>query len=150
MVFGCLAGKSRSAGMRLSKDLRRAIEHAARNIRAVAEKQLPRGWAFEVEAGVSISQIVRPVEAIGCYIPGRAIFILSTLLMTVIPAMVAGVKRITVVSPSANAALLAAAEHSGSYARRKNRRGASYRGAGLRHQKCCAQWIKFLVPAIAS
>jgi histidinol dehydrogenase len=58
---------------------------------------------------VRISQIVRPVEAIGCYIPGGRFSLLSTLLMTVIPAMVAGVKRITVASPNPNAALLAAA-----------------------------------------
>lgn len=96
------------AGNAAARDLRRAIEHAARNIRAVAEKQLPREWTLEVESGVKISQIVRPVESIGCYIPGGRFSLLSTLLMTVIPAMVAGVKQITVVSPGPNAALLAA------------------------------------------
>jgi histidinol dehydrogenase len=100
----------KEAGNEAGKDLRRAIEHAARNIRAVAEKQLPREWTLEVEPGVTISQIVRPVESIGCYIPGGRFSLLSTLLMTVIPAMVAGVKRITVVSPGPNAALLAAAD----------------------------------------
>jgi histidinol dehydrogenase len=100
----------KKAGSEVDQDLRRAIEHAARNIRAVAEKQLPRPWSLEVEPGVRISQIVRPVEAIGCYIPGGRFSLLSTLLMTVIPAMVAGVKRITLVSPGANAALLAAAD----------------------------------------
>jgi histidinol dehydrogenase len=99
----------RKAEKESGKDLRRAIEHAERNIRAVAEKQLPRGWSVEIEPGVRISQIVRPVEAIGCYIPGGRFSLLSTLLMTVIPAMVAGVKRITVASPNPNAALLAAA-----------------------------------------
>jgi histidinol dehydrogenase len=97
------------AGNEAGKDLRRAIEHAARNIRAVAEKQLPSEWTLEVESGVRISQIVRPVESIGCYIPGGRFSLLSTLLMTVIPAMVAGVKQITVASPGPNAALLAAA-----------------------------------------
>jgi histidinol dehydrogenase len=98
------------AGDEAGKDLRKAIEHAARNIRAVAEKQLPRQWSLEVQPGVRISQIVRPVESIGCYIPGGRFSLLSTLLMTVIPALVAGVKRITVVSPGPNAALLAAAD----------------------------------------
>jgi histidinol dehydrogenase len=97
------------AGNEAGKDLRRAVEHAARNIRAVAEKQLPSEWTLEVEPGVRISQIVRPVESIGCYIPGGRFSLLSTLLMTMIPAMVAGVKRITVVSPGPNAAVLAAA-----------------------------------------
>ncbi len=86
-----------------------AIEHAARNIRAVAERQLPREWALEVEPGIEISQVVRPIEAIGCYVPGGRFSLLSTLLMIVIPALVAGVKRIVVFSPKPNAELLAAA-----------------------------------------
>jgi histidinol dehydrogenase len=88
--------------------LLRAIEHAARNIRAVAEKQMPREWTMEVEPGVEIAQVVRPIESVGCYIPGGRFSLLSTLLMTVIPAQVAGVKRIVVVSPKANEKLLAA------------------------------------------
>ena len=103
------AREIKNAGNQAGKDLRRAIEHAARNIRAVAEKQLPREWTLEVEPGVRISQVVRPVESIGCYIPGGRFSLLSTMLMTVIPAMMAGVKRITVVSPGPNEALLAAA-----------------------------------------
>ena len=97
------------AGNDVSKDLRNAIEHAARNIRRVAEKQLPHGWTLEVEPGVSIRQEVRPIESVGCYIPGGRYSLLSTLLMTVIPAQVAGVKRIVVVSPKPNAELLSAA-----------------------------------------
>jgi histidinol dehydrogenase len=93
----------------VATEARVAIEHAARNIRAVAERQLPRGWTLEVEPGVKISQVVRPIEAIGCYVPGGRFSLLSTLLMTVIPAQVAGVKRIVVVSPKPNAQLLAAA-----------------------------------------
>jgi histidinol dehydrogenase len=97
------------AGNAISKDLRGAVEHAARNIRAVAEKQLPRGWALDVEPGVRISQMIRPFESIGCYVPGGRFSLMSTLLMTVIPAMVAGVRRIVVVSPKPNEQLLAAA-----------------------------------------
>ena len=92
-----------------AEETRLAMEHAARNIRVVAERQLPREWTLEVEAGVKISQVVRPIEAIGCYVPGGRFSLLSTLLMTVIPAQVAGVKRIVVVSPKPNAELLAAA-----------------------------------------
>jgi histidinol dehydrogenase len=93
----------------VTKETRLAMEHAARNIRAVAERQLPRGWTLEVEPGVKISQVVRPIEAVGCYVPGGRFSLLSTLLMTVIPAQVAGVKRIVVVSPKPNTELLAAA-----------------------------------------
>jgi histidinol dehydrogenase len=97
------------AANNIAKEMRVAMEHAARNIRAVAERQLPRGWTLEVEPGVKISQVVRPIEAIGCYVPGGRFSLLSTLLMTVIPAQVAGVKRIVVVSPKPNSELLAAA-----------------------------------------
>src|ERR1700736_1978753 len=93
----------------IAEETRPAMEHAARNIRAVAERQLPREWTLEVEPGIEISQVVRPIEAIGCYVPGGRFSLLSTLLMTVLPAQVAGVKRIVVVSPKPNAELLAAA-----------------------------------------
>ena len=97
------------AGKDIATETRLAIEHAARNIRAVAERQLPNGWTLEVEPGIEISQIIRPIESIGCYAPGGRFSLLSTLLMTVIPAQVAGVKRIVVVSPKPNVELLAAA-----------------------------------------
>jgi histidinol dehydrogenase len=86
-----------------------ALRHAEKNIRSVAEKQLPRPWSLEVEPGVTISQLIRPLEAIGCYIPGGRFALVSTLLMTVVPARVAGVERIAVVCPRPNPELLAAA-----------------------------------------
>lgn len=97
------------AGNNVSKDLLRAMKHAARNIRLVAEQQLPRGWTLEVEPGVRITQAIRPIESIGCYVPGGRFSLMSTLLMTVIPAMVAGVKRIVIASPKPNVEVLAAA-----------------------------------------
>jgi histidinol dehydrogenase len=102
-------GEIRAARQQVSRDLLRALEHAARNVRRVAEKQLPKPWTMEVEPGVKISQLVRPIEAIGCYIPGGRFALVSTMVMTVIPAKVAGVRRIQVVCPRPNAALLAAA-----------------------------------------
>jgi histidinol dehydrogenase len=86
-----------------------ALRHAEKNIRRVAEKQLPRPWTLQVEPGVTISQLIRPLEAIGCYIPGGRFALVSTLLMTVVPARVAGVKRVAVACPKPNAELLAAA-----------------------------------------
>jgi len=103
------SGEIEKAANGVAQETRLAMEHAARNIRAVAERQLLRGWTLEVEPGVNISQLVRPIEAIGCYVPGGRFSLLSTLLMTVIPAQVAGVGRIVVVSPKPNAELLAAA-----------------------------------------
>lgn len=98
-----------AARKQVSPDFLRAVRHAEQNIRRVAEKQMPRPWSLEVEPGVTISQLVRPIEAIGCYIPGGRFALVSTLLMTVIPARVAGVKHITVVCPKPNPELLAAA-----------------------------------------
>lgn len=93
----------------VSADLLRAVKHATRNVRKVAEKQLPRDWSLEVEPGVSIGQMVKPIETIGCYIPGGNATLLSTLIMTAVPAQVAGAKRIVVTCSRPNKELLAAA-----------------------------------------
>lgn len=90
-----------------------AIQQATRNIRRVAEKQLPRPWTLEVEPGVKIKQRVSPIESIGCYIPGGNFALVSTLLMTAIPAQVAGVPQIQIVCPRPGNALLAAADFLG-------------------------------------
>ncbi len=102
-------GEIRAARKQVSRDFLRALEHAARNVRRVAEKQLPNPWAMEVEPGVKVGQVVRPIDAIGCYIPGGRFALVSTMVMTVVPAKVAGVRHIQVVCPRPNAALLAAA-----------------------------------------
>jgi histidinol dehydrogenase len=88
----------------------RSLKHAARNVRRVAEMQLPRPWSLQVEPGVNIAQMVRPIETVGCYIPGGRNALISTLVMTVVPAKVAGVPRIVAVCPRPSAELLAAAE----------------------------------------
>jgi histidinol dehydrogenase len=98
-----------AAAARVGKHFLRAVEHAMRNVRRVAEKQLPRPWTLVVEPGVSIHQVVRPIESTGCYIPGGRHALVSTLLMTVIPAKVAGVRRIVAVCPRPNDELLATA-----------------------------------------
>jgi histidinol dehydrogenase len=100
----------RTARRNVPLDLVRAIEHAARNIRRVAEEQLPRSWTITVEPGVRVGQRVTPLGTIGCYIPGGRFSLFSTLLMTAIPAQVAGLKRIVVACPKPSPALLAAAE----------------------------------------
>ncbi len=99
----------RAAEKQARPEFVRAVRQARRNIRRVAEKQLPREWTLRVERGVRIRQMVRPIESIGCYIPGGRFALVSTLLMTVVPAQVAGVERIIAVCPKPNAELLAAA-----------------------------------------
>jgi histidinol dehydrogenase len=104
------ASERREGSRAVPKDLRGALEHAARNIRRVAEEQMPRSWSIEVERGVRVSQRVAAIDTIGCYIPGGRFSLVSTLLMTAIPAQVAGVRRIVVACPYPNASLLAVAE----------------------------------------
>jgi histidinol dehydrogenase len=100
----------RDARRSVPRELLRAIEHAARNIRRVADEQRPRAWTITVEPGVRVGQRVTPLGTVGCYIPGGRFSLFSTLLMTSIPAQVAGVKRIVVACPKPSPALLAAAE----------------------------------------
>ncbi len=85
-----------------------ALQQAAANIRQFATWQKPNCWT-RVRKGISVGQIVRPVDSVGCYVPGGRYPLPSTLLMTVIPAQVAGVRRICVVSPQVRKETLAAA-----------------------------------------
>lgn len=87
-----------------------AVKHAIANIRRVAEKQNPSDWTLQVESGVSVCQRVKPIKSIGCYIPGGRFALVSTLLMTVVPAQVAGVGQIVAACPHPNDELLAAAQ----------------------------------------
>jgi histidinol dehydrogenase len=97
------AWQSTSAG------LREAITQAAANIRRYCAWQKPEEWRREIQPGVCVGQLVRPLESVGCYVPGGRYPLPSTLLMTVIPAQVAGVPQIRVVSPRPAQATLAAA-----------------------------------------
>ena len=78
-------------------------------IRAFAVEQLPASWVAEDVPGLMTGQMVRPLEAVGCYVPSGRHPLPSTLLMTAIPAQVAGVERIVVVSPRPAPLTLAAA-----------------------------------------
>ena len=91
-----------------SPELRVALETAAGNIRNFCQWQKPREWVREKQ-GRKLGQLVRPLSSVGCYVPGGRYPLPSTLLMTVIPAQVAGVKEIRVVSPRPAQATLAAA-----------------------------------------
>jgi histidinol dehydrogenase len=91
-----------------SPELRLALKIAAGNIRTFCEWQKPAEWE-RVRQGRRLGQLVRPLSSVGCYVPGGRYPLPSTLLMTVIPAQVAGVKDIRVVSPRPAPATLAAA-----------------------------------------
>jgi len=93
----------------VSSEFRAALEMAAENIRRFAEWQKPLEWMRDVQGGVRLGQMIRPLESVGCYVPGGRHPLPSTLLMTVIPAQIAGVPRIVVVSPRPAPETLAAA-----------------------------------------
>jgi histidinol dehydrogenase len=97
------------AWQKTSSRLQDAITQAANNIRRYCEWQKPEEWWREIQPGVCVGQLVRPLESVGCYVPGGRYPLPSTLLMTVIPAQVAGVPQIRVVSPRPAQATLAAA-----------------------------------------
>lgn len=86
-----------------------ALEAAAKAIRQFAEWQKPQSWQREWMPGVRVGQLVRPLDSVGCYAPGGRYPLPSTVLMTVIPAQVAGVERIVVTSPKPQRETLAAA-----------------------------------------
>ena len=93
----------------LGPALRDSLSTAAKQIRAFAERQLPRSWNESPVDGLTTGQLVRPLGSAGCYVPSGRHPLPSTLLMTAIPAQVAGVARIAVVSPRPAMETLAAA-----------------------------------------
>jgi histidinol dehydrogenase len=89
--------------------VRAAIRVSVRHLRRVAEQQLPRPFSIEVCRGVRIDQRVQPLERVGCYVPGGRYPLPSTLLMTAVPARVAGVREVLVACPRPTAAVCCAA-----------------------------------------
>jgi len=98
----------KDAWKRAPASLQTALRTAAKNIRQFCEWQKPKEWTRSRD-GISLGQLIRPLDSVGCYVPGGRFPLLSTLLMTVIPAQVAGVKNIRVVSPCPSFEVLAAA-----------------------------------------
>ena len=98
----------RAAWKAASPKLRASLRQAAANVRQFCEWQKPKEWRRK-KAGISLGVLVRPLDSVGCYIPAGRYPLVSTMLMTVIPAQVAGVKNIRVTSPRPSSEVLAAA-----------------------------------------
>jgi histidinol dehydrogenase len=92
----------------VAPELKASLRAAAGNIRRFCEWQTPGEWT-RTRKGITVGQIARPLDSVGCYVPGGRYPLVSTLLMTVIPAQVAGVQNIRVVSPKPRVEMLAAA-----------------------------------------
>lgn len=103
----------RDAAARVPRAVRQAVRDAARNIRLVARRQVPRGWRARVAPGVIVEQRIVPLDRIGCYVPGGRYPLPSSLLMTAIPAAAAGVRDIVVACPRPAPVVMAAALEAG-------------------------------------
>ncbi|MCG3125910.1 MAG: Histidinol dehydrogenase [Phycisphaerae bacterium] len=86
----------------LAHDLRNAVQAAAANVRAYQTALLPRP-ACVTRAGVRLESRVQPLARVGCLVPGAAAPLISTIIMTVVPAHVAGVPEICIVAPPRHA-----------------------------------------------
>ena len=103
----------RKEAARVPPAVRRALAQAARNIARVAFRQIPRHVDLAVAQGVSIEQRVEPLARVGCYVPGGRFPLPSSLLMTAVPARVAGVREVSVCCPRPEPAVMAAALEAG-------------------------------------
>jgi histidinol dehydrogenase len=103
----------RAGAASVAPDVRRAIRQAARHIARVAFRQIPKHWDLVVAPGVSIEQRVEPIARVGCYVPGGRFPLPSSLLMTAVPARVAGVREVIAICPKPEPAVMAAALEAG-------------------------------------
>jgi histidinol dehydrogenase len=94
----------------LAPEFSRAVKTASANIRAYAERQMPREWMSQRRPGLRLGQIVRPLDTVAAYIPAGRYPLPSTIMMTVVPAQVAGVPNICIASPRAVAEVFGTAE----------------------------------------
>ncbi len=88
-----------AAAGRLSPAFRAAVREASRNIRAFAKLQVPKPSKISPAPGVKLAQVVRPLDTVAAYIPSGRYPLPSTVMMTVIPAQVAGVPSVCVATP---------------------------------------------------
>jgi histidinol dehydrogenase len=103
----------RAAARRVPAPVRAALRAAARNIRVVAQRQVPRGWRVRPAPGVTVEQRIIPLDRVGCYVPGGRYPLPSSLLMTAIPAVAAGVGEVIAVCARPEPVVMAAAIEAG-------------------------------------
>jgi histidinol dehydrogenase len=107
------ADEMRDRARGVDPDVRRALQEAARNIARVAFRQIPRHWDVQVTPGVTVEQRAEPIASVGCYVPGGRFPLPSSLLMTAVPARIAGVEEVVVVCPRPEPVVMAAALEAG-------------------------------------
>ncbi len=103
---------------KIDPELLETIKRAKQNIQSFHEKQLQNSWINPSEDGTVLGQLVRPLERVGLYVPGGTAPLISSVLMTAVPAKVAGVKTMIMCTPpskdgSVHPAMLVAAREAG-------------------------------------
>jgi histidinol dehydrogenase len=96
-----------------SREVRRALAQSVKHLERVSARQVPRAFVVDVAPGLRIEQRVQPLARVGCYVPGGRYPLPSTLLMTVVPARMAGVGDIVVTCPRPAPVVMAAALEAG-------------------------------------
>jgi histidinol dehydrogenase len=94
------ADELRDAADALEPAIRTALEQAIDHVRRFAETQRPESVTTVIAPGIEIERRWTPIAAVGCYVPGGSAPYPSSLIMTVVPAQVAGVERIVVATPA--------------------------------------------------
>ncbi|MCB2178383.1 histidinol dehydrogenase [bacterium] len=102
--------KLKEAWEQLEPNLQEAMKEAASRIRTFHQMQPAQGWISE-EMGGELGQRVTPIESVGVYVPGGTAPLPSSVLMSVIPAQVAGVRNISIATPPEPAASILAAAY---------------------------------------
>ncbi|WP_160722577.1 histidinol dehydrogenase [Bacillus sp. USDA818B3_A] len=116
--FSVTEGELEAAYQEVDQEYIEIVREAAENIKSFHEKQLRPSWMTTEENGTVLGQKITPLDSVGVYVPGGTAAYPSSVLMNVIPAQVAGVKRIVMVSPPDSegklpAAVLVAAKEAG-------------------------------------
>ncbi len=117
----------------VDRDVRRGDRLARKEHPSVAEQSTAATWTVSPVAGVTIGQRVVPLDRVGCYVPGGRYPLPSSLLMTAIPARVAGVPEVIAMCPQPGSDCHVCRARGGRLAAVPARRRARHRRAGLRH-----------------
>ncbi|GAB4311419.1 MAG: histidinol dehydrogenase [Methanobacteriaceae archaeon] len=97
--FKVAKGQIENSYNKVDKKIIKSLKKAAQNIEKFHQAQIPDEWDMEVDKGIIAGQIIRPLEKVGCYIPGGRAIYPSTILMTIIPAKIAGVEKVICCTP---------------------------------------------------
>jgi histidinol dehydrogenase len=89
----------------IPQERRNALEHSAERIREYAERQKLHSWEYEDASGTKLGQKITPLDSVGIYVPGGQAAYASSVLMNAIPAKLAGVENLVMVSPATNGKL---------------------------------------------